>query len=117
MRGGLCLDGRDRFAGFNHSHVEEVCSAPSARVGINAVELGYRPPADCESMEGNVVNNCRGGRVEYSETAVLNWCDTCVHVHSTGGEALSVDPLTQRGLFVANIGTLLKLKLTVGLPY
>ena len=57
-------------------------------------------------MEGNAVNNCRGGRVEYSESDVLNWCDACVHVHSSGGEALSVDSLTQRSLFVANIAVM-----------
>ena len=53
--GGICLDGRDRFAGFNYSHVEEVCSAPSARVGINAIELGYRPPADCEASSSDCI--------------------------------------------------------------
>jgi hypothetical protein len=72
------------FAGFNTTHVHEVCANPALDSRVFFITQGDR------------------GRDGWTERTVVNWCDSCVHA-----ETGSVNTLTQHaigGLNVAAMG-------------
>ena len=96
--GNYRSDTPDRFAGFNDSHVEAVCTRPFKAVPRYDVVMEGPDGAQVEELGpdgAEVVKSFSGGNVppgitpadawpwgvgdEYPAESVASWCDTCVH--------------------------------------